>query len=483
MLSIRSAIRRAVVSVALLLSVALVPCLAQTVPDAPSSLNLTILHDNDLHGHIVPFAYTEFGRSLEEQPSRGGAARRATLVRSLRAKIRNAVLLIDSGDLVTRGPFCTTYQGIADIEAMNAVGYDLAAIGNNEFKLMDGIDAKDAAGAQAALLQVIKRSRCPWICANAFDEKKDYLTGVQPYIVREIGGVRVGFLGLTTPRSASYPQTKGWTITDPIEAATSCIPEARKHCDILIAVTHLGVDEDKELAAKTTGIDAIVGGDSHTFLYKAVEVANSNGTKVPIVQDGEFGVDLGRFDLHFVRSALGVWNLASYEYELLPIGPNIAEARDVNDAIEPYVKPFEQVVGKLKSVAKAHDERMKQTTQVIVDAMRAETDSDLAFSPVGEGLFNVFRDRAVRKLDVYAALPFHDNVVIATLTGTQLKPLVGAPNMIFAGKTDSLVADKTYRVAIVDYIAKTTIGVPASTLQDTGRDVRQVVIDYLARLR
>ena len=115
---------------------------------SPSSFALTLLHTNDLHGHIFPFAYTEIGRSKEEKASVGGAARRATLVRKLRRDIKNPVLLVDSGDTFTRGPLTNAYEGIADAEAMNAVGYNLAALGNNEFKAKDGREDHDAQGAQ-----------------------------------------------------------------------------------------------------------------------------------------------------------------------------------------------------------------------------------------------------------------------------------------------------------------------------------------------
>ena len=91
---------------------------------APGIVNLTILHDNDLHGHLLPFAYTEIGKSPLEQPSRGGAARRATLIRELRKSIKNPVLLVDSGDIATRGPLATTYKGLADVAAMNFPDYN-----------------------------------------------------------------------------------------------------------------------------------------------------------------------------------------------------------------------------------------------------------------------------------------------------------------------------------------------------------------------
>ena len=188
----------------------------------PQTLDLTLLHDNDLHGHLLPFAFTEAGRAAPgkppvEKPSVGGAARRATLIRSLKAKIKNPVLVTDSGDVFTRGPLWTTYEGMADAEAMNAVGYDLACLGNNEFKDKQGVDTDDAPGAQADLLQFAKRLRVPLLCANVTEPNGAILEGMEPYVVRQIDGVRVGFLGLVTHGIAKYPQTKGLIVTKPIE--------------------------------------------------------------------------------------------------------------------------------------------------------------------------------------------------------------------------------------------------------------------------
>lgn len=449
-------------------------------PAQVSQLTLTILHDNDLHGHLLPFAYIEKAKSSLEQPSRGGAARRATLVRRLRAQIKNPTMLVDTGDVFTRGPLWNAYDGLADIEAMNAIGYQVAAIGNNEFKDKDGVEQNDAAGAQATLLQVIKRSRFPWVCANAANAQGAFLQGVEPYVVRNFKGVRVGFLGLTAPRSAHYPQTKGWTISDPIVAAQKWIPEARKHCDILVALTHLGVDDDKKLAAQTTGLDAIIGGDSHTFLYKAVVVKNSLGKPVPIVQDGEFGADLGRFDLHMVRDSDGHWRIGSYAYSLLPIGPSVPEASDVKAVLAPYVHPFLKVVGRLEQIANIPQARRHQTTQVLVNAMRQQTGADLAINPDGGGLFDVLRHKAVTLYDIYAAMPFHDNVATANLTGTALQSLLKAhPDTVVAGDAENLSPARTYRVALIDFEAAVVYGLPTANIKDTGLDQRKVVAAYL----
>src|SRR5207247_9768615 len=120
--------------------------------------------------------------------------------------------------------------------------------------------------AQGVLVDLVRRSRFPWLAANAFDGSGSYLPGVKPYLVREIDGVRVAFLGLTAPRSASYPQTVGWKITDPIEAARALLPKLRQEADVVVALTHIGYGLDLQLAGENPELDAIAGGDSPPLL-------------------------------------------------------------------------------------------------------------------------------------------------------------------------------------------------------------------------
>lgn len=477
-MSLRNRIVRRTLIGLLLASVFLFPAFSKA--DAPDSFSLTILHTNDLHGHIYPFAYAEIGRSKDEKESVGGAARRATLIRTLRQRIKNPVILVDSGDTFTRGPLTNFYEGVADVEAMNALGYDAAALGNNEFKAKDGREVNDAAGAQSALLQVVKRARFPWLCANATDANGATLQGVQPYIVRDFNGIRVGFLGLTAPRSANYPQVKGWKILDPVATAKAWIPKARKECDILIAMTHIGVDLDKQLAAETTGLDAIVGGDSHTFLYKLEEVANPEGVKIPIVQDGEFGVNLGRFDLNFHRDSSGHWSLASYKDVLIPVSAKLKEAPDVVAKLAPYRAPYDKVVGRFnQAIAATPDERTKQTTQRIVDAMRTQTGSDFSFNN-SDSLFEVFRRAEVTLYDIHAILPFKNNVILASLTGAEISAiLMKNKDAVVSGDTKALTDNIVYKVALIDYSAQSAYGLSNEKIVDTGKDVRDMLADSL----
>jgi 5'-nucleotidase len=456
----------------------------QAPPSRSASLTLTILHTNDLHGHVLPFAYTEAAKGPTEQPSVGGAARRATLIRTIRASLHNPSLVVDSGDTFTRGPLTTTYEGTADVEAMNAVGYDMAAVGNNEFKARDAVDADDAAGAQAALLRVVARARFPWLCANALDEHGAPLRGVHPYIIREIAGVRIGFLGLTAPRSATYPQTRGWTITDPVAAAKEWIPRARAECDLLIAVTHIGVDLDRAVAEQTSGLDAIVGGDSHTFLYQAVEAKNTEGRMVPIVQTGEFGVYLGRFDLRFARDASGRWSRTGYDYRLIKVGPELREAPDVASVVGRYTAPMMVTVGDVGAIAATPAGRSEQTTRLLCDALRAATGATVALNHAGEGFFEVLRHRAVSRYDLYAAMPFHNNAVVAELSGAELQAaLQKGPAPVTSPPGVAITPQGRYRVAMVDFEATSFYGIPEARLTPTGRDIREIVEAYLRSRR
>ena len=128
-------------------------------------------------------------------------------------------------------------------------------------------------------------------------------------------------------------------VGDPIEAAERWVPLARRECDVLIAVTHIGVEEDRRLAAEVAGIDAIVGGHSHTFISQPVMVANPLGREVPIAQAGDLGVVLGRLDLTFEQGE--EWRLIEASGKLIPIDESFAEDPAVKALLEPYLAPEE----------------------------------------------------------------------------------------------------------------------------------------------
>ncbi|MGC4043690.1 MAG: 5'-nucleotidase C-terminal domain-containing protein [Armatimonas sp.] len=261
---------------------------------------------------------------------------------------------------------------------------------------------------------------------------------------------------------------------DPVEAAKKWIPIARRECDVLIATTHIGVDDDKKVVAATTGIDAVIGGDSHTFLYKPEVVKNAEGKEIPIVQSGEFGVNLARFDLHFEKSATG-WRLARYDYKLIPITPRIKEAPDVKAVVARYAAPFQKmIVATLPAnlIGKTPEERTKLTAQATMDGLQRGTGAELALTVPGDGSFDVFRTPIVTRYDLYAAWPFKNYVATVKLMGVEINALKAKnPALVLSSNTTTIDPSRTYTVAVIDFVATGSLGIAADRLTN-GMDMR-----------
>jgi 5'-nucleotidase/UDP-sugar diphosphatase len=447
---------------------------------AAATQELMILHDNDIHGHLRPFCYVEAAEAVQEHCDVGGAAKRSTLIRALRAKAGVPVFVMDAGDTTTRGPLATMYEGIDEIEAMNAIGYDMAAVGNNEFKLKDGADAHDASGAQAAFERLVRRSRFPWLCANVTDANGALLPGVQPFIVRKAGQLKVAFLGLTAQRSSGYPQTQGLLISDPIAAARVWIPRARAEADVVVAVTHLGVIDDRRLVSETRGIDAVVGGDSHTFLYEPLQVRNLDGAVVPIVQDGKFGVRVGEFRLIFEGDSTTGWRLGHFAGRLVAVDASARADPAVVKLVEGYAHPLDVCVGAARTIGSTPSDRIRVTAETLASAWKAAAGTEVGLQRE-EDAYDTFRDHQVSRYAVLAVLPFHETLWRGELRGMRLKQLLDTPTsgggaMRATIPEADIIPAKFYSVATTTFLAQTEL----SGGEDTGQDSRRAAEEWLA---
>jgi 2',3'-cyclic-nucleotide 2'-phosphodiesterase (5'-nucleotidase family) len=293
---------------------------------------LTVLHTNDLHGMLEPFDYDD--QKDFEADDAGGLARRATLLKNLRAGAGESCVVVDTGDFFVRGPWFTKLLGAPEIAAFNYMKYDMLSIGNNEFKGRP----KDAKEIFARLLNA---SSFPWICANVtVGDTGVPVEGLHPYIIKTFKGVRVGFFGITSTEAAEYKEVQGWKIEDPIAAAKRIVPLARKECDILIAVTHIGDKMDEKLVKEVDGIDAVVGGHSHTFITSPRYATSPSGVKVPIVQAGELGIMVGELTLTFEKNTS--WKLVSSAGRLIPVDEKIQPDAEMEAIIQGYIKSIKK---------------------------------------------------------------------------------------------------------------------------------------------
>jgi len=255
---------------------------------------ITILHTNDVHSHIDPFG-PEDGRNA----NKGGVARRATLVESIRQDNPNT-LLLDAGDIFQGTPYFNYYGGELEFKLMSMLKYDLATIGNHDFD--NGIDG---------LYAQIPHAKFDFVSANYDFSNTVMDTHVKPYKIFIKDGIKIGIFGLGIKLDGLVDKNmyKETVYHDPIEVATdmSRILKEEQKCDLVICLSHIGYDykknpdrvSDIKLARATKDIDLIIGGHTHTFLSKPTIEKNSVGEKVLVNQVGCYGLYLGKIDFYF----------------------------------------------------------------------------------------------------------------------------------------------------------------------------------------
>ncbi|HQW23570.1 MAG TPA: metallophosphatase [Bacteroidia bacterium] len=253
---------------------------------------LTILHTNDVHSRIDPFPAND-----PKYPNMGGVARRAALIKKIRAFEKN-VLLLDAGDIFQGTPYFNLYGGELEFKLMSEMGYDASTLGNHDFD--NGIDG---------LVKQMPHMNFPFLNANysfadTLLEKK-----VREYKIFHRGNLKIGVFGIGIElRGLVDPKLTGNILyNDPLVNANriSTLLKNEEKCDLVICLSHLGFKyndkkvSDSILAKESSNIDLIIGGHTHTFLDEPTRIINNNGKEVLVAQVGWAGIKLGRIDYYF----------------------------------------------------------------------------------------------------------------------------------------------------------------------------------------
>lgn len=255
----------------------------------PGPARVTLLHTNDTHSRIEPF-----GPGNGNLSGKGGIARRATLVKQIRATTPN-VLLLDAGDVFQGTPFFNQYKGFLDFKLMSMCGYDAGTLGNHDFD--NGIAGLSAAMSEAKFPIL----NCNFDCKGA----PEFGKLIRPWMVKQLPGIKIGLTGCCVDFKGlvSAKNHVGVDWRDPVASLKPVVQHLREKekVDLVVVLSHLGYDlkgaaiDDLNLAKDVPGIDAIIGGHTHTFLDAPVKVANAAG-ETEIFQVGFGGVNLGRMD-------------------------------------------------------------------------------------------------------------------------------------------------------------------------------------------
>ena len=250
-------------------------------------VKLVILHTNDTHSQVEP---TE--NSTSKTANMGGYARRMGVIDSIRSKEQN-VLLLDAGDFSQGTPYFNFYNGRIEIDAMNRMKYDAVTLGNHEFD--NGIDT---------LAVILKTAKFPLLSSNYELDKTPLLGMLKPYLILERAGLRIGIITTNIePKGLIIENNyKGLIYKNALRTANEIAAylKQKKHCDVIICLSHLGVLPDHETAHSSTDIDVIIGGHSHSLLENITE-KNLKGKSVIIAQMGKSGLYLGKVELELEK--------------------------------------------------------------------------------------------------------------------------------------------------------------------------------------
>ena len=492
-------------------------------PDHPDSL--VILHTNDIHAHLLPFDDSK-GAVV------GGAAARAALIERMRVPSRRS-LLLDAGDVFQGTPLYNFFRGVPDYRSMTLMRYDAGALGNHE--LDDGPSAWLRTRSEAAFpilsanvfvagdsawakglspVQVGVRRGARWIGGAPVPDDAPLRYLATPYVVREVGGLKIAILGLTTSEIVSIvsrARNQGVAVSDPIQVASALVPELRAKADLVVALTHVGVEVDRALASRVPGIDLIVGGHSHTFLWQPVFVSHRdpNGARsTPIVQAGRWGERVGR-----VALAIGPGGIGGLTGALIPVRPGDGEDRQVATMLQPFRDSIATAMDKpvFRSPAPVSMSGLERgetplgdfVADVILETARA----DLAIMNSG-GIRAPLPQGPVTVGDIYTVVPFDNTVVTVPMKGWQVRELLdfiavrlgkrgfaqvsGVQFVIRRGRAAEirvggtiLESDCVYRVATIDFLYGGgdgyTMFEKAGPAEDTGIFTRDAAIDFLRK--
>jgi 5'-nucleotidase len=402
--------RKWLLVVAIVLVASMVPNVA--AQDSEEAFALTILHTNDTHAWHDP-----------NRAGNGGVARQAAVVEQVRAAMEN-VLLLDAGDRFTGTLFHAQYLGQDQVQIMNLLGYDAMALGNHEFDHGDDV-----------LAEFLRGVNFPVVSANV-DFSASTLAGlVEPYTVLDVNGQQIGVIGLLTADTVhkSRPSEAVVFSEDYAGVAQQYVDELTgMGVNKIILLTHQGLGLDRQVAAQVTGVDVIVGGDSHSRLsntYAGAEdvypvvVNNPNGEPVYIVQADDQNEFLGRLDVTF--DAEGKVTRATGDLILLSqyITPDPETVTLLDELRAPLEALLAQKVGET-AVFLDNENALCRFEEcllgnLIADALRQETGAQIAVMN-GGGIRASIDEGEITLGEVRTVLPFGNLISTFQLKGSDI---------------------------------------------------------------
>ncbi len=374
-------------------------------PQGTAISTIKLIYTNDLHGAILPTA-DENNPNLEI----GGMARLSSVINDIAGDRKNSIML-DGGDWA-QGTFVSGQdKGETMMKLMKEIGYDATVVGNHDFDW-----------GRPALDKMIDTAEFPVLGANILDNSGKIMDGVKPYIIKEVDGVKVGIIGVASPRTAgdtSPGNTDGLTFEEPAKMVKKYLPEMKNQgAEMFIALSHSGDKLDAQLAKAVPELDVIVGAHSHKVLGNPIQVGNTL-----ILQAGSSARGVGELEIKFDRDKD---TIAEFSNKINRVSSETAKPDPKMEAIiQPLLTEIgpqlEKVYGNTEITLTRRDKNAETILgNIITDGMRAATGAEVAFTNSG-GIRAEIKPGEITFGEIYQVLPAENTLVTMELTGKQLK--------------------------------------------------------------
>lgn len=396
---------------------------------AAQRAHIVILGTTDMHGRIFPIDY------YTNKYDNVGIAKVATLIKEAR-KNDPDLLLVDSGDTIQGTPLEYIHNRRNNTPpdpmmlAMSALRYDSMTVGNHEYNF--GLKVVEKARSEA---------KFPWLSANTYKKAGDgnYHT---PYVVKEVQGVRVGILGLTTPGIPNWenpPNYEGLEFRETVSEAKKWVPILRdkEKADVVVIAMHMGIEEDLRtgqpnpsnvpnenaaiaIARQVPGVDIVLMGHTH----RPVNDLFING--VLLTQANRWASHVARVDLYLDKDSNGRWRVAGKSAQIIPVTEKTEIDPEIARLGEPYDKETQAWLGRAigesaeeltSSDCRFHDSAIIDLIQrVQLEAGNADVSMAACFNERAR-----IPKGAVTVRDIAGLYEYENTLVTLELTGQQLK--------------------------------------------------------------
>ena len=416
---------------------------------------LVLIHTADLHSHLFPeralLGRVDAARGLGaagEVSEVGGFARIARIVTDVRAGAAHS-LYLDSGDLIEGTAAFTAFGGEPELRAYGALRVAAVALGNHDLD----------PGVRELVEKHAQFGHFPVLAANFARNGSELASALGTSVVLDAQGLRVGVIGVANPSSPSglarADNLYGVQLLDTASAVQSEIDRLRSKVDVLVAISHLGLEGDEALIRDTSGLDVVLGGHQHLAFDAALERFDCGpalqaeraceARRVFLVHSGALGRYVGELDLSLVpREGESLaecgFDVEAAAHTLIPVSREVPEDPALAALLEPYraglrAAGFDTPLAFARSRVERYAQNGGDSAlgDLVTDTIRARTGADFSLLN-SSGLRADLLPGELTRASFVAALPFSDTLAVLSLTGAQVRALLTQQARVASGR-------------------------------------------------